>query len=520
MDNHSGVEQPIKDHSFSHPSFKTHPFFSPSARLFLVILFFFAALAIRLVRIQNPPLDVNPNCQYRAALISRALYYEATPSVPQWKKEIASLEKKERGFYEPPIVEVLAFWAYKITGGIRLWIPRLFSILFWFIGGFFLYKTAEKCVSPDGALFSLGIYLFLPFSILVSRSFQPDPLMIMGFLISVYTIIRYYEHQTGKRYIIALIITAMAVLIKFKTVFPIMGSFVFIGIFSRGFRPFLSKCKNWIFVGIGLLPSLLYYGYVILITKTLRTGGYFLPQLFLTETFWKGWLEKIQAVTGLTVFLGAVIGALLLSRKPTRGLMFGLWGGYLCFCLVFTYTTYTHPYYHLQFIPIAALSFAAAGAVLLQRLAQTFSSRFLKGAVAVLLLLPAFLAVRETSWKLKNAEFFEKARMAEEIGETVNHSRKTIYLSDRYGSWLRYHGELLGWHWPTHWDIQAKRLKGETIPSVEERFYSIYNRKNNDFFIVTFFDEFNRQKDLKNFLFGNFPLYKKADDYLIFDLRQ
>ncbi|MBN1274293.1 MAG: glycosyltransferase family 39 protein [Candidatus Aminicenantes bacterium] len=496
------------------------PFFSPPARFILILFLVTAALAIRVYRIQNPLLGINANCQYRSALISRALYYEATPSVPQWKKDMAALEKKERGLYEPPIIDYLAFFSYRISGGIRLWIPRIFSIIFWFIGGFFLYKIAKKCFSAEGALFSLGIYLFLPFGILVSRSFQPDPLMIMGFMASIYTIILIYENPSPKRYIITLIVTALAILIKFKTVFPILGAFVFIGIFSQGFRSFVLKWKHWAFIGFSLIPSFLYYGYVAFVTKTLKTGGYFIPQLFVTKMFWKGWFNKIGMVTGFTIFLGALLGILLISRKYTQGLMLGLWSGYIGFCLVFTYTTYSHPYYHLQLVPIAALSVAPLGNILLKKLGGRLKSGILKTAVVCLLLIPAALSIREAKWKLNNKEFMKKAHIAQEIGEAVNHSRKTIYLADHYGSWLHYHGEFRGWIWPTHWDIQEKRLRGETIPSVEQHFKSIHGRFDNDFFIVTFLEEFEKQKDLQQFLFSNFPLFKKTKDYLIFDLRR
>ncbi len=55
----------------------------------------------------------------------------------------------------------------------------MYSSLFWLIGGIFLFLLACDFVSFDGAFVSTAYYLLFPYAILGSRSFQPDPLMIM-----------------------------------------------------------------------------------------------------------------------------------------------------------------------------------------------------------------------------------------------------------------------------------------------------------------------------------------------------
>ena len=39
------------------------------------------------------------------------------------------------------------------------------------------------------------------------------------------------------------------------------------------------------------------------------------------------------------------------------------------------------------------------------------------------------------------------------------------------------------------------------------------------YFLVTDFEEFNRQPELKERLFSSYPLYSEGDGYLIFDLK-
>ena len=89
---------------------------------------------------------------------------------------------------EPPIGEYIVSVLYKLHGGENTAIPRLMSIVYWMIAGFLLYLLTKKLVSPDGAFVATLIFLFFPYGIRASRSFQPDPLMIMFFVASIYCV--------------------------------------------------------------------------------------------------------------------------------------------------------------------------------------------------------------------------------------------------------------------------------------------------------------------------------------------
>ena len=39
------------------------------------------------------------------------------------------------------------------------------------------------------------------------------------------------------------------------------------------------------------------------------------------------------------------------------------------------------------------------------------------------------------------------------------------------------------------------------------------------FFVVTLFNQFDQQPELKEFLYENYPIYDQSDDYIIFDLQ-
>src|SRR5207253_1831671 len=115
---------------------------------------------------------------------------------------------------ELPIFERAVAIAYRIAGGERLWIPRLLSSLFWITGGLFLYLLAARFARWWSALFVVGIYLFFPFPLIASTSFQPDPLMVMLFLAAALAIVRHHERPTRQRFTAAVLLAGAAVFEK------------------------------------------------------------------------------------------------------------------------------------------------------------------------------------------------------------------------------------------------------------------------------------------------------------------
>ncbi|MGZ9166990.1 MAG: hypothetical protein ACXW4U_17605, partial [Anaerolineales bacterium] len=51
-----------------------------------------------------------------------------------------------------------------------------------------------------------------------------------------------------------------------------------------------------------------------------------------------------------------------------------------------------------------------------------------------------------------------------------------------------------------------------------EKQFNAYSSKR-DYFLVTDFNEFERQSELKERLFASYPVYVQGNDFLIFDLQ-
>src|SRR5688500_6645977 len=157
----------------SQPSFFT----SPISRVITLILLFTLALTIRLYDLTDLPLDFHPTRQLLSAIKARGLYYETQPDgIPTWKLETAIRQAKLKADVEPVIFERVVAFTYRITGE-QIWIARVYSSIFWLVGGIFLFLLIRDLVSFEAAVVSTTYYLFFPYSIIASRSFQPDPLM-------------------------------------------------------------------------------------------------------------------------------------------------------------------------------------------------------------------------------------------------------------------------------------------------------------------------------------------------------
>jgi hypothetical protein len=519
------------------------------------------ALGVRFYHINRPPLDFAAIRQYQNANIIRGLYYETNDSNTEQEKKVAKLNMERMGFVlEPRIIENLAVLGYRIMGAEHLWIPRALSSVFWVVGGFVLYLTAISFFSYGTSLFSTIFYLFLPCGILASRSIQPDPLMVMMMLFSIYRVLKYDENPSRINLVTAATVTAIAVLIKPYCIFMIFGAFLSLIVYRNGFRKALFHLTTLTFAFLIILPAAVYYGYNLLFNVGFigeHVQGSFLPHLLIFPPFWSGWLSMIGQVVGYIAFILAFLGLFIIQHGRLKALLVGLWIGYFLFGISATFQIHTHSYYSLPFIPIVALSLGPIAAMILSKNVSTLS-KSLKIFVAILVVLVIiagvgvikakeslkyvlsdyksilqttanFIGVNPKFHKFLKEDFQKEVRIAKEIGDHVKHSTNTIFLDMDFGRVIAYHGEFAGLPWPTSASLYERRLRGVHVPNIKDDFTSKYIlilyqgnfiKYTPDFFIITSFDEFEKQRDLQEFLNSNYPILVRNDDYLIYDLRK
>lgn len=507
-------------------------------------LIFLAAFGLRLFHITDPPWEFHITRQYHSAIIVQSFYYSLLKDIEPWQSTITTINRKGYSPKEPPVMEGLTLGAYLLAGKEILWMSRLISIIFWMIGGIFLYLLVRNLFGPGGGLVSTAVYLFFPFGINISRAIMPESLMSMMTLCSLWLIIRFSSESNTKNLVLAAVISGLAILVKFVVIFPIMGAFIFLGIQKKGIKNFILNWHTILFLIGSLSIGFLYYFYTFFFLSSLKGTGadVFLPRMIFTSFFWKGWLRMIGYVVGLIPFVLSVLCFFTIRDRRTKALLTGSFLGYFIYGLIFTYTTATHDYYQLALFLIVIIALGRIG----ELLAKHFSLTKRKPYLALFVLLPVcficlFYSLATAQWDflnfaqrvkhnksaslicgnqlyhVPNVSLSRKIEAAEEIGEIVNHSDKTIFLAHGYGYPLRYHGFLAGRYWPDVIELQARILRGGTPLSVEELFNQSYS-SGAEYFIVEHMPFWWQQPDLQSFLTNRFTLLAENQDYLIFKL--
>jgi hypothetical protein len=478
----------------------------------MVVLLLMAG-AIRLYRLHAPGVLID--CDFASAILARSFYFEHTGSVEEWRKEVARTTRQRQPILEPPVTEFLVSVVYRAVNGEHLWVARLLTSSFWLIGGVFLFRIAERIVSTGAAVFATAYYLFNPLSITLSRSFQPDSLMMMLFLISLFCIIRYYEVPSDLRLVAAALVSGLTLLYRPLVLFPLLGAFTALALNQGGgWKRFIDK-RFLIFTIISLAPPSLYYGYgtfVGFFRWKLETS--FQPYLLLRREFWMGWLYCVGWAVGYAAPIGALLGASMLRKGLPRALLMGLMIGYVAFGLVFTQHIHTHGYYQGVLIPIIALSLGPLVTLIANRFWQTSrrgSSWLTLAGMLVLALSFGFLEVRSRL----GSQVFESVETTKEIGRIVEHSSRVVYVARYYGLPLQYYGELTGAYWPRRITYYLDR-RGEPELSIEQRLDALDFSP--EYFVITDFSEFSsNHTDLKAYLADRCVLVAGSEQYLIYN---
>jgi hypothetical protein len=484
-----------------------------TALLVLLILGF----AIRLYDLTDLPLDFHPTRQLLSALKARGMYYSTLTDIPAEQKTFAVQQWKVRAAIEPEIIENIVAFTYRFTGE-QLWIARIYSSIFWLIGVIFLFLLARDLTSTAGALTAVAVYLFLPYAVTASRSFQPDPLMVMLIIIFWWAVYQWSKDPSSYRFaIIAGLFGGLAILVKFVAVFFVTAGGLGVLLGRMSLRDALKQPQVYVMSVLGALPGAVYVIYGVFIAGYLgqQFGGRFIPSLFLSPSYYLGWLGMLNQVIGGVTLMLALLGLLFFTDEKKR-FMTALWAGYLLFGLYFNYHISSHDYYSLPLIPIAALSVASLGDVFFSQLRRLANTRTINILVPGILLLGLFASIWDLRAQMKSVDYRPEIQMWREIGE-ISGEYNLAGLTQDYGSRLSYWGWLPITSWPTFGDLNYHQDLRGAQDDFEKQFEQLALRK--DLFLVTDFEELERQPLLMEKL-TQFPIFAQGDGYIIYDLGQ
>ncbi len=488
--------------------------------LILLVLFLLAGLGIRLIDLDDLPLDFATTRQLHSFIMTRGLYYEMdtaeTRSVPEDTRQFAIITGRSEPQIEPPVMEYLVAIIYSIIGKESMLVARLLSISFWIIGGIPLFLLARKMTSINGAFIALALYLFNPFGTIASRSFQPDPLMVMLIIWALYFQLKWLDDDKLTSAIFAGVFTGLAVLIKTPAVFFVGISMIGV-VLLKGFKRSLRDWRVYLVAAISLLPAIIYTSLSATVGGNAGAifGARWVPALFSNPKWYLNWLMLARFVVGFYPIIISLLGFFLIKEKKYQVLYFCMWLGYLLYGFMFAYHIYTHDYYHLPLIPIIALGFGVVGGEIFARLESRSLGWGFKALVLLLFLFSVGLGVMKSRGEMIGASYRHEAKYWQELGAKIGQGKSVVALTHDYGYRINYWGFIQPTLWPTQGDLTVKELIGSTDPEFETLFKMRTEGK--DYFLVTLLGDFESQSNLSKYLFDHYP-YEQGDGYYLFDL--
>lgn len=509
------------------------PLFFPTrtARTIALLVIFALGIAIRLYDLTDLPLEFHSTRQLLSALKARGMYYETRTDVSPEERAFAVQQWKFRASVEPEIFERLVAWTYQFTGE-QVWIARIYSSLFWVVGAVFLYLLARRLTSTDGALAAVAVYLFLPYGIIASRSFQPDPLMTMLIVMCMWAVWEWASSLTERLgdlrahsdinrswffAVLAGLFGGLAIFIKFPAAFFIVGAGLGAALSRGSVRDALKNPQVYVMALLGILPGAGYLIYGIFVAGYLgqQFSGRFIPALYLSPSYYLGWLNMLNLVAGGMILMFALLGLFFFDKEKHRFFL-GLWAGYAVFGLFFNYHISTHDYYSLPLIPTLALSIAPLAAFLLSKLTQLTQTKILRLSSLLFLLLGLLASTWNTRNQLNAVDYRPETGMWQEISR-VTDGYNLVGLTQDYGARFAYWGWANITSWPSYGDLLYSVNRSGTQSDFEEQFTEIVAKK--DLFLVTDFNDLERQPFLKDKLKA-YPIFVEGDGYVIYDLME
>ena len=428
-----------------------------------------SAFAVRLHGITDPLVLFHAMRHYRSALIARACFDDHEATTPAWARRVADANRDIQPAGEPPIMEMVACAVDRVRGREDVVMPRAFAAASWVFGALPLWLLAQRLTSRTSALVAIALYLFLPYAIIATRSFQPDALMTMCVLWAVLAAVRWRDRATHRTTFEASALLGVAVLVKPMAIFLVVPA-----VLSARSRTVTSKIRV---IAAGLVPATLYYGWAAIFGTLVRDqmSTRFVPALVATSFFWHGWAVQIGRVIGWPWMLVAVAGTWFGPDGDGRRLLAALWIGYAAFAIAFTYHVPTHDYYHLPYVAAAALGVAGVAERLCRLIADRVGHLATQALIWIAVLAIA-LGGSAVAWpRLTVSRATSLVATYARLGDITHHSTRVLFLDLEYGYPLMYHGQMAGDEWPNTDDLAwIIHEKGEVVETqTPPRGYSV-----------------------------------------------
>jgi 4-amino-4-deoxy-L-arabinose transferase-like glycosyltransferase len=483
--------------------------------LFIAVLLT-AAILLRLDGITRPSVATR---ELYGALVARQYYVDyfgggLSPPKRQVVRELRDTFEP----IEPPVLNVASAAVFRLTGGENLWVPRLLSALLWVIGGVFLFSIGRRVTTSAGAVVALGLYLFWPFGVWISRRGMPDAMMVSLLLAASLTVIRYWESPSRRRLLVAGVVSSLAGAAKPGVALIFLAVlFVALAISQRALFVSLLRGRLPLFIALASTLSIAYYVYGTYFRHFLsgQTTGRVTPREIAEGRFWRGWWSMIsdalsfpleQRTLALVPIIAALTGIAVARRGIPRTVLIGLSLGYVAFGLVFTQHISTHSYYSLPLIAIFSLSIGSLAGYLLAGLPPSARS-----VLVGLLVVVIGGAIYADDRKLRSENPRQLILDYRRIGQVTRHSTQALVVDGLENPPISYWGWMVARYWydPT---------PAQDLAPPATRVHTKTGLNKFSFLIVIDVNELRTERRLRA-LTRTLPIVARTNRYSIFDLR-
>ena len=339
----------------------------PRLLVLTLIVMFALAIGVRLQRLDAPGVLIDRD--YTSAMFARAFYFAHDSTIPAWRREMATKLMMKQPTLEPPVTEWMTALIYRVAGREDIRFGRVLTIVFWLAGGALFFLLTRLLTDADAALVALGYYLFLPLSVLLSRSFQADALMMLLFIGGLLAIVRYRQDRRNTTLAVAIVVSALALVYRPLVMPALVLAWVIPEMRITGWRRALFGRASLMFLILTTVPAFAYYGYGAFVARYFqwKLTSSFMFSLYRHPEFWREWFLIATTQLWLPALLLGLLGLPFLTRDRSRDFVVALALGYLCFGLAFTYHIHTHGYYQAQLIPAVGIALAPLTVVLIRK---------------------------------------------------------------------------------------------------------------------------------------------------------
>jgi 4-amino-4-deoxy-L-arabinose transferase-like glycosyltransferase len=336
---------------------------------FILMVIVLIGFAMRLYGINLPLVDSHQIRQAQTAMVARNLF-----------QDNMNIFRTRLDFFgnvpgyiimEFPLMHAISALLYYLFG-VQEIIGRLVSVAFSIGAMLLMYGLARRFLSVKGAFAALALYALSPMNIYFSRAFMLESSMMFFMVGSVYFALKWLDKQSLGLYWVAVVFAAFNGLVKPTSVM------VFIPIFTAWFlrqgKGLFRRSDFWVYLCLTFIPALLWAAYAYYFNKVhpcdnIGFGGNWL-YLITARGFIDLWfaLKFYKFLGGSIIFLlltplgfvGAIVGILRINSCIQRKVLFSWLAVIILYFYIFAGANSGHIYYHLPFLPLAAIFFGFA----------------------------------------------------------------------------------------------------------------------------------------------------------------